>query len=40
MAGVLVIDEAFYLYHREKGRGYGQEAIKILLQAWRTNATM
>jgi probable Rubsico expression protein CbbX len=30
--GVLVIDEAYYLYRPENERDYGQEAIEILLQ--------
>ena len=32
MGGVLFIDEAYYLYHPENERDYGQEAIEILLQ--------
>src|SRR5688500_12744466 len=32
MGGVLVIDEAYYLYRPENERDYGQEAIEILLQ--------
>lgn len=32
MGGVLVIDEAYYLYRQENERDYGQEAIEILLQ--------
>ena len=32
MGGVLVIDEAYYLYRPENERDYGSEAIEILLQ--------
>jgi len=32
MGGVLVIDEAYYLYRAENERDYGQESIEILLQ--------
>jgi probable Rubsico expression protein CbbX len=32
MGGVLLIDEAYYLYRRENERDYGQETIEILLQ--------
>jgi probable Rubsico expression protein CbbX len=32
MGGVLLIDEAYYLYRAENERDYGQEAIEILLQ--------
>jgi probable Rubsico expression protein CbbX len=32
MGGVLLIDEAYYLYRAESERDYGQEAIEILLQ--------
>ena len=32
MGGVLLIDEAYYLYRPENERDYGQEAIEILLQ--------
>ena len=32
MGGVLFIDEAYYLYHGEDARDFGQEAIGILLQ--------
>ncbi len=32
MGGVLIIDEAYYLYRPENERDYGQEAIEILLQ--------
>jgi probable Rubsico expression protein CbbX len=33
MGGVLLIDEAYYLYRPENERDYGQEAIEILLQS-------
>jgi hypothetical protein len=32
MGGVLFIDEAYYLYHPDNERDYGQEAIEILMQ--------
>jgi probable Rubsico expression protein CbbX len=32
MGGVLLIDEAYYLYRPENERDYGQEAIEIMLQ--------
>ena len=32
MGGVLLIDEAYYLYRAASERDYGQEAIEILLQ--------
>ncbi len=32
MGGVLLIDEAYYLYRPDNDRDYGQEAIEILLQ--------
>jgi probable Rubsico expression protein CbbX len=32
MGGVLLIDEAYYLYRPDNERDYGQEAIEILLQ--------
>jgi probable Rubsico expression protein CbbX len=32
MGGVMLIDEAYYLYRPENERDYGQEAIEILLQ--------
>ena len=32
MGGVLLIDEAYYLYRPENERDYGQESIEILLQ--------
>jgi probable Rubsico expression protein CbbX len=32
MGGVLLIDEAYYLYRPENERDYGQEAVEILLQ--------
>src|SRR5215472_9787457 len=32
VGGVLLIDEAYYLYRPENERDYGQEAIEILLQ--------
>jgi len=32
MGGVLLIDEAYYLYRPENERDYGQECIEILLQ--------
>ncbi len=32
LGGVLLIDEAYYLYRAENERDYGQEAIEILLQ--------
>src|SRR5499427_273504 len=32
LGGVLLIDEAYYLYRPENERDYGQEAIEILLQ--------
>jgi len=32
MGGILLIDEAYYLYRPENERDYGQEAIEILLQ--------
>ncbi|MGH3190806.1 MAG: CbbX protein [Streptosporangiaceae bacterium] len=32
MGGVLLIDEAYYLYRADNERDYGQEAIEILLQ--------
>jgi len=37
MGGVLVIDEAYYLYRPENERDYGQEAIEILLQVMEDN---
>ncbi|HEY3358928.1 MAG TPA: CbbX protein [Polyangia bacterium] len=37
MGGVLVIDEAYYLYRPENERDYGQEAIEILLQVMENN---
>ena len=37
MAGVLFIDEAYYLYRPENERDYGQEAIEILLQVMENN---
>ena len=40
MDGVLFIGEAYYLYKPENERDYGQESIEILLQAWRTTATI
>jgi len=36
MGGVLLIDEAYYLYRPENERDYGQEAIEILLQFMET----
>src|SRR6266700_4550622 len=33
MGGVLLIDEAYYLYRPENERDYGQEAIEMLLQS-------
>jgi AAA lid domain/ATPase family associated with various cellular activities (AAA) len=35
-AGVLFIDEAYYLYRPENERDYGQEAIEILLPVMET----
>ena len=32
MGGVLLIDEAYYLYRTDSERDYGQEAIEVLLQ--------
>ena len=37
MGGVLVIDEAYYLYRPENERDYGQESIEILLQVMENN---
>ncbi len=37
MGGVLLIDEAYYLYRPDNERDYGQEAIEILLQFMETN---
>ena len=37
MGGVLLIDEAYYLYRPENERDYGQEAIEILLQFMETH---
>jgi probable Rubsico expression protein CbbX len=37
MGGVLLIDEAYYLYRPENERDYGQEAIEILLQFMEAN---
>jgi probable Rubsico expression protein CbbX len=36
MGGVLLIDEAYYLYRADSERDYGQEAIEILLQVMET----
>ena len=37
MGGVLLIDEAYYLYRPDNERDYGQEAIEILLQFMETH---
>ena len=37
MGGVLLIDEAYYLYRPENERDYGQETIEILLQFMEAN---
>jgi probable Rubsico expression protein CbbX len=37
MGGVLLIDEAYYLYRPENERDYGQESIEILLQFMEAN---
>jgi probable Rubsico expression protein CbbX len=37
IGGVLLIDEAYYLYRPENERDYGQEAIEILLQFMETH---
>ncbi len=37
MGGVLLIDEAYYLYRPENERDYGQESIEILLQYMEAN---
>ncbi|MGO8887476.1 MAG: CbbX protein [Streptosporangiaceae bacterium] len=37
MGGVLLIDEAYYLYRPDNERDYGQEAIEILLQFMENN---
>jgi probable Rubsico expression protein CbbX len=37
MGGVLLIDEAYYLYRPENERDYGQESIEILLQIMEAN---
>ncbi|MGH3342997.1 MAG: CbbX protein [Carbonactinosporaceae bacterium] len=37
MGGVLLIDEAYYLYRAANERDYGQEAIEILLQVMEDN---
>src|SRR6201981_2476010 len=37
MGGVLLIDEAYYLYRPENERDYGQESIEILLQVMEDN---
>jgi len=37
MGGVLLIDEAYYLYNASNDRDYGQECIEILLQVMETN---
>jgi probable Rubsico expression protein CbbX len=37
MGGLLLIDEAYYLYRPENERDYGQEAIEILLQFMEAN---
>ncbi|MFZ9997037.1 MAG: CbbX protein [Burkholderiaceae bacterium] len=37
MGGVLLIDEAYYLYRPENERDYGQEAIEIMLQVIENN---
>merc|ERR1711998_59806 len=38
MGGVLLIDEAYYLYNASNDRDYGQESIEILLQVMENNA--
>jgi len=37
MGGVLLIDEAYYLYNAANDRDYGQESIEILLQVMEQN---
>ena len=37
MGGVLIIDEAYYLYPPENERDYGAESIEILLQVMENN---
>jgi len=37
MGGVLLIDEAYYLYNASKDRDYGQESIEILLNVMEEN---
>merc|ERR1712183_1206521 len=38
MGGVLLIDEAYYLYNAANDRDYGQESIEILLNVMENNA--
>ena len=37
MGGVLLIDEAYYLYNAANDRDYGQESIEILLNVMEQN---
>lgn len=38
MGGVLLVDEAYYLYNAGNDRDYGQESIEILLNVMENNA--
>jgi probable Rubsico expression protein CbbX len=38
MGGVLLVDEAYYLYNASNDRDYGQESIEILLNVMENNA--
>merc|ERR1719506_81207 len=37
MGGILLVDEAYYLYNAENDRDYGQESIEILLNVMENN---
>ena len=38
MGGILLVDEAYYLYNAGNDRDYGQESIEILLNVMENNA--
>ena len=37
MGGILLVDEAYYLYNAANDRDYGQESIEILLNVMENN---
>ena len=37
MGGILLVDEAYYLYNASNDRDYGQESIEILLNVMENN---